>query len=151
MLKSLLSVFFGKFMVDNFRDTVQRTKRQAVCGAVIGFGLLYTLFFGCIAVFCWLQPLTSSVIAAVIIAVLWLIAALVGALCMKISSEKREKNRSFALSDEQKKLVTNSALAAAPALLAMGKKSYKKIGLLAVLAGGAYVAYSLLRSDDAEQ
>jgi len=148
----LLFPFFGKYAADHFKAAVERTKLQAACAALIGGALFFTALFFCLAVFFCLWTVMSPIIAAFIIAAIWLLIAIIGFLCLKISIDRRRARRRAQglMTEEQKKLLANTALAAAPGLLGLGLKSFKNIGLLAALAVGTAAACGILQSKASE-
>lgn len=145
---SLLFPFLGKFTADtaeNVRAFVRQTRYRALCWLLIGAALFFAALFACLALFFYLASVMTQLKAAVLLALVWLLAAFIGALCLKIGRKRQQSRRSALVSPEQKKLLTGTALAAAPALLTMGLRPFRKIGMFAVLATGAAAAYSLLR------
>lgn len=141
---SLLFPFFGKFAAGNIKALVKKTKMQVVCSAFIGAALFFAVLFICLMLFFYLWSFMSPVKAAAILALVWLLIAFIGLICMKISLERQKKAQQAQADNEQKKLLASTAIAAVPGLLAIGAKSYKRMGLLAVLATGAVAAYGLL-------
>lgn len=144
---SLLFPLFGKYAADSLKSAVEKTKFQALCGALIGGALLFAVFFICLTVFFLLWEHMSPVKAAAILALIWLLIAFVSLLAMKISMDRRRRERQKLLGAENAKLFAGTALSLAPGVLALGGKSLKRLGLLAVVATGALAAYGALHKD----
>jgi len=145
---NLLFPFLGKLSADtadNVRAFVRQTRYRALCWLFIGAALFFAVLFACLALFFYLAGVMTQLQAAALLALVWLLAAVIGALCLKIRRSRQASRRNSLISPEQKKLLTGTAMAAAPALLAMGLRPFRKIGMFAVLATGAATAYSLLR------
>ncbi|WP_150213538.1 hypothetical protein [Candidatus Tokpelaia sp.] len=147
---NLLFPFFGKFAADNVKAFVKKTKMQAVCWAGIAAALFFAAFFACVMLFFYIQSVMSPIKAAAVLMLIWLLIAFIGVICLKISLDRQKRKQQAFLAPEQKRLLAGTAMAAAPALLAMGVRSYKKIGRLAVLATGAAAVYSLWRGKGAQ-
>jgi len=144
---SLLFPFFGNYAADHIKSAVNRAKLQAVCLGLAGGALFFAVLFICLAIFSGLSALVSPMIAAALIALVWLVIAIISVLCLKIRLDRHHRAREAEsiVNDEQKKLLANTALAAAPGLIGLiGPKSLKKLGLIAVLATGAVAAYGVM-------
>lgn len=151
MLRIFIPIF-GKIATDNvfsIKKIIKKTKMQSIGFIFIAAALLFAAFFFSAAAFFYIAEFMSPVYAAVVLGLFWLLLAVLAALIMKIAAFCSGKTMRARRADEQKKMLTEAALAAVPALLALSPKisakGLKKMGIFAVLAGSLPGIYRLLR------